>query len=203
MIIKVTKGINSKNVIYKTKLTEDKKIINKVLHQKLWDFDNDTIDKELKLFDYFNFSVSIATLCNKAFIIKDYTEDINYVYIDKFKLEKKILKNAISGRNQCFNYKEKIIFPYKYKKGELIRYSENEIIEKFPFAYEFLCHNKNDLLKRTSDKSAKWFEYGRSQALKHLNQDKLFVSSVITNQVRVYDLGKNDIPYSGIYITKK
>ncbi|MNW56542.1 hypothetical protein D3C74_342670 [compost metagenome] len=59
------------------------------------------------------------------------------------------------------------------------------------------------LQKRASDKSVKWFEYGRTQALAHLNQEKLLVSTVVTKQVKVYNISEQDIPYSGIYITKK
>lgn len=56
---------------------------------------------------------------------------------------------------------------------------------------------------RNSDTNSKWFEYGRSQALDNLNQEKLLMSFIITNKVNVYELGVNYIPYSGIYIVPK
>ena len=59
------------------------------------------------------------------------------------------------------------------------------------------------MLKRDADPKAKWFEYGRSQALAHLNQNKLLLSTVVTNKVEIYELTADTIPYSGIYITVK
>ena len=49
--------------------------------------------------------------------------------------------------------------------------------------------------------SAKWYEYGRSQALAHLNMKKLLVSTIITNVVEIYEIDELTVPYSGIYIT--
>ena len=53
---------------------------------------------------------------------------------------------------------------------------------------------------RKSDKNASWFEYGRSQALRNNNKEKLLLSTVITNEVKTKILPKDNIPYSGIYI---
>ena len=36
---------------------------------------------------------------------------------------------------------------------------------------------RKKLENRKSDKNAKWFEYGRSQALKNSNQEKLLLST--------------------------
>lgn len=82
-----------------------------------------------------------------------------------------------------------------------MRYDEDTFKSRFPNAYEYLSAFKDRLDRRDSDKSAKWYEYGRSQALSHLNQEKLLLSTVITNAVEVYHLAADDIPYSGIYIT--
>ena len=60
-----------------------------------------------------------------------------------------------------------------------------------------------ELETRQSDKNASWFEYGRSQALGHLNKEKLLISTIITNEVDVYKIDANTIPFSGIYITVK
>ena len=59
------------------------------------------------------------------------------------------------------------------------------------------------LKNRDSDKNARWFEYGRSQALKSNNSEKLLISTVITNKVKTKILPKDNIPYSGIYIIPK
>ena len=81
-----------------------------------------------------------------------------------------------------------------------MRYDTKEFEEKFPNACEYLRRFTKDLEKRNSDKNAKWFEYGRSQALRNNNKEKLLLSTVITNEVKTKILPKNNIPYSGIYI---
>ena len=97
--------------------------------------------------------------------------------------------------------KEKIIFPYYYNQNnELMRYSTEEFEKKFPNTCEYLRNFKEDLDKRKSDKSAKWFEYGRSQALRSSSNQKLLLSTVITDEVRTKILPASNIPYSGIYI---
>lgn len=62
---------------------------------------------------------------------------------------------------------------------------------------------KGNLEKRKSDRSVNWYEYGRTQALAHLDQEKLLTSIVVTKTVKVYELKKECIPYSGIYIISK
>jgi hypothetical protein len=84
----------------------------------------------------------------------------------------------------------------------LSKYESNDFENQFPLTAAYLRKFSTELSKRDCDKSAKWFEYGRSQALAHLNQSKLLISTLITGQVRVYDLNQNTIPYSGIYITQ-
>ena len=97
--------------------------------------------------------------------------------------------------------KEKIIFPYYYKQNnELVRYSMEEFEKRFPNTCEYLRKFEEKLENRNSDKNAKWFEYGRSQALKNNNSKKLLLSTVITDEVKTKILPKSNIPYSGIYI---
>lgn len=62
---------------------------------------------------------------------------------------------------------------------------------------------KEKLDKRDADKSAQWYEYGRSQALLHINQNKILLSTVITGNVRAYPLERDEVPYSGLFITVK
>lgn len=64
----------------------------------------------------------------------------------------------------------KIIFPYYYSDGILKHYDEVTFKQKFPFAYAYLESKKEILDRRDADKNSKWFEFGRSQALTHINQ---------------------------------
>ena len=154
--------------------------------------------------DYFNASIAIATLYNQAFVIKNYTENRQYIFTeDGDKIEKGIVRIATSPRSLSHNKLEIIIFPYFYLNGKLGRYNEETFCERFPYCALYLRKFKQKLLKRDYDNNTKWFEYGRSQALAHLNQEKLLTSTVVTRKILTYNLSREMIPYSGIYITKR
>lgn len=64
----------------------------------------------------------------------------------------------------------------------------------YPGAVRYLKQFENELAERKSDKNAKWFEYGRSQALGKLNVEKLLLSTIISKEVAVYRLPSDSIP---------
>ncbi|EHQ8840176.1 N-6 DNA methylase [Enterococcus faecalis] len=180
---------------------DKKKMIN-----KKWFFSDLPVTLgKIKFSDHFDVGNSVATLLNKSFVIKNYEllKNTDLISVGSFKLERNILKPAGSPRALAKNIKELIIFPYYYKDKKLVKYTEDEFKIKYPYAYMYLEQFKEMLENRNSDKSASWFEYGRSQALSHLNQPKILVSSVMTNKVSAYKLDSNVIPYSGFYITVK
>ncbi|SDG26801.1 Eco57I restriction-modification methylase [Fontibacillus panacisegetis] len=186
---------------------EENSFINKDYLGDKWVFNNwknpENISSLIKFGDYFKVSNSVATLLNSAFIIKKndiVDEDENYIKVKDFYIEKNVLRIAASPRNHSIKRGEYIIFPYRYLKGKLIRIEEDEFLISFPGAAKYLLSFISTLMERKSDKSAKWFEYGRSQALLYLNQEKLMLSSVVTNEVKCYYLDKDTIPYSGFYI---
>lgn len=198
---KRTRNIKYHDVVNKQEL----RIMKKDLNDK-WIFNRNDArnqrDRVVKFGDYFKASNTIATLYNKAFVISNYHDNGNYIVTeDNYKIEKAILKKAASPRSLNSGQQEMIIFPYYFKNGELRKYPEKEIKTKFKYAYKYLETYKEKLLKRKSDVSAKWYEYGRSQAINKSNREKLLLSTVITKEVKVYDLARNIIPYSGIYIT--
>lgn len=185
---------NSNKSCLKYKNEENNKL-NKIEKKQLgnkWLFNNQNTNGNCKFGDHFRASISIATLLNNAFVLDENTS-IN--------IESEVTKPAKSPRNLAYSKKEKIIFPYFYENDTLKRYSEDDFKNKFPKAIAYLERKKEALNKRNKDVSAKWFEYGRSQALSHLNQEKLLISTVITDSIKVYELEKEDIPYAGIYIT--
>lgn len=153
--------------------------------------------------DFFTASISIATLLNKAYILKEFTEEENYIICGDYKIERSVVRVGVSPRSLNYKKDELIIYPYSYQKGILVRYSEAEFEEKFPEATKYLMSQKEKLDKRKSDNGIEWFEYGRSQALAHLDQPKLLLSTVVTKEVKVYELNRECIPYSGIYIIPK
>lgn len=154
-----------------------------------------------KFGDYFKVATGIATQCNKAYILDEYFDDGEYLLCEGKKIEKAAVRKAASPKGKAKNATEYIIFPYYYSDGKLKRYDDKTYKERFPFAYAYLESKKERLNKRDADKNAQWFEYGRSQALIHINQEKLLLSTVITGRVRVYLLDSDEVPYSGLFIT--
>lgn len=169
--------------------------INKKYFKDKWIFSEPNIkvssSKLLRFGDFFQVNNSVATLLNEAFVIKGNSE------VD---IENEVLRDAASPRGIANKQKEKIIFPYYFdKSGYWKRYDENEFILKFPGAVQHLKRYSNKLSNRKAD--GLWFEYGRTQALRHLNKEKLLISSIITDKLRVNKLPKDVIPYSGFFIT--
>ena len=89
-----------------------------------------------------------------------------------------------------------------YEDGHLIRFGEGEFEKNYPEAAAYLNEFRDDLDDRQSDANAKWYEYGRSQALAGLDSEKLLISTVITENVAVYRLARECIPYAGMYIVR-
>lgn len=145
----------------------------------------------LRFGDIFKAASSVATLLNSAFII-----DENQALT----LENTCIRIAVSPKSIRYQKKEFIIFPYHYKNGKLYRFNEKEFQKHFPAIVKHLKKFWKELNSRASDSSTKWFEYGRSQALQHMNTKKLLLSTIVTNEVRVYYVNETTIPYSGIYI---
>ncbi|MCD8020640.1 MAG: hypothetical protein LUF92_14000 [Clostridiales bacterium] len=58
-------------------------------------------------------------------------------------------------------------------------------------------------MNRKVNAGVKWFEYGRTQGIKHVFEDKLVFSLVITNRINFYEADARSIPYAGAYIRIK
>jgi hypothetical protein len=143
--------------------------------------------------DFFKASITIATQRNKVFVVNLETKR-------RLNLENGSLRKAISPRNKSYKYKEYIIFPYRLRRNLVLKFQEEEYKKKYPNTYQYLLKNREELDDRQADETAQWFEYGRSQAIQNMNKKKLLISTVVTNKVNVYSIGRSEIPYSGIYI---
>jgi hypothetical protein len=135
--------------------------------------------------------------------LKGWEEQNGYLIKDTTRVELDAVRTAASPRGKSNENNDYIIFPYYYIDGNLARYDEDEYKQRFPLCYNYLLSKKGILNKRKADEKALWFEYGRSQALRNLNTDKLLISSVVTGEIVVHDLDSVEVPYSGIYITEK
>ena len=153
-----TQHNNDIRYVDKVKKREIKMHKNNLTHK--WIFRKKEVAKEnkkRKFGDDFNAMCPIATLLNEVFILKKYEECDEYILVNGYKIEKTILREAVSPRSLQYGRKE----------------------------------------------NAKWFEFGRSQALSRLNQEKLLLSTLITEEVKIHHISRNQVPYSGICIYQK
>lgn len=142
----------------------------------------------------------MATLYNDAFLLKDGILKDGFYSIGNEKIEEGIIRRTTSPKSKRNGVDNKyIIYPYYYDENKIFRYPEAEVKSRFPYAYEYLNKYKDRLLQRDSDKNASWFEFGRSQALQHMNQPMIMISSIISENTNAYLLN-GEIPYSGLYI---
>lgn len=203
-IVMMIKGSNYDKINYS--LNDNIKIqeISKCSLGDKWIFENFDRAEGTRLGNNFKVSSSIATLLNEVFVLRNGKIDGNYYVGDNdIMIEAALLRKAASPKNKRYKkYAEYIIFPYYYDdNGKLCHYSEQEMHTYFPRAMKYLESKKNQLIQRDADKNAKWYEYGRSQALADMNKEILLISSVISDCTEAYLLEKNEIPYSGLYIT--
>lgn len=202
-IITIKKGARSKYLLY-SKSEHEMKISKDSFGDK-WIFSEDEKKEGFRVGDYFQVSSTIATLLNKAFVLKNAKIENGYYTLSQYKVEESIVRKATSPKSQkSGNIIEHIIFPYYYDNtGVLCRYSDEDFAKKFPCVEEYLNTFFAELENRDADKSANWFEYGRSQALKNMNQPKIMISSIISDCTKAYLLDADTIPYSGLYIIPK
>ena len=139
--------------------------------------------------DYYSVHNGVATLLNSAFIVPEGTD-----------IESGVLKNACSPKEIRYGTKKRIIFPYKHIDGSIKKYEEIEFKNLFPKAYAYLSKNKDALEKRDRDVSAKWFEYGRSQAISIILSKKILVPAIMSENMKLVLLGTDDVVYAGFFI---
>lgn len=172
-----------------------------------WIFGNIDCKKDKKFSDFFEISNSVATLCNKAFLLPSAELKDNYYIIGEYRVERELVHDAVSKKsvNQFIKNKKetKIIFPYQINNGQVSRYSEDVFSKCFPETCRYLRSFCEELKKRKADETALWFEYGRSQAVTSVIGDKLVIPMVITKGVVVHRASFDAIPYAGYFIKQK
>lgn len=188
-IIQYVNDINKNEILIPTNTLEEK-----------WFFTNNQNKGVKKFGDYFKVSHVVATLLNEAYVIKEWTENEDYIIVGDCFIEKGVIRETATPRTKKNKKKELILFPYNYVDKKLVRYSVREFETRFPYATAYLRRSQRKLMDRKSDKSTHWFEYGRTQALADLDSKKLLISTIITKQVYVYELKRECIPYAGMYI---
>jgi len=160
---------------------------------------------DYKISDFFDVQYGFATLRDKIFIGNITDKKDNLVLFNNYWIEDSILKKIVKastykGKESDIKY---ILFPYKKVNDRFISFEEEELKEKFPFAYRYLLAHKEELLKRDRDKKTNWYEFGRSQGIQTCNNEKIILGTLIKDKINFYLLPEDIYVYSGIFIIKK
>ena len=151
--------------------------------------------------------VGVMTLCDKVFIIKEYKIDDDYVVFTnktktetkQWKIEKDACKDILKVSK---NEKYKIIYPYIEENSKLNPIPHLE--KRYPLTYSYLLEHKNRLLARDAGKANRypyWYCYGRTQALQCCSKPRLFISTIVNDNLgRYMYIDTCDLYYSGMCI---
>ena len=204
-IITVVKGSNSKEFYYR-KISEDKgKYVDKTSLSDKWFFNvhQNHSNDGLRFGDYFVIKNSVATLCNKAFLITEYEETDAYYVIGDQRVEKDVVRQAVSAKSCKKKTNDMIIFPYKKGPSNYEHFSDEEFHCKYPEAYEYIRSFADNLSERKKSDGVLWFEYGRTQAINDVDGEKLIMPMVVTTKVTAYKVSDSAVPYAGYFIKQK
>lgn len=152
-----------------------------------------------KISDVATVQYGFATLFDKAYLVKD---DGLFSFADK---EREVVYPVVkASRFNGEKNRNKIIYPYYFHGDTWLPIPEEIFKKKYPETYEYLLRNKNSLKKRSSDKGIRfWYEYGRSQGVQTIHNEKLVISPIIKNEVKVFKVDKKTMVYSGIFLFLK
>lgn len=121
-------------------------------------------------------------------IVKTYSKSLDR----EIEIEREILKPFLLGKD-VKRYSSPIpnkwiIFPYKIEDNSAVLYSECDIKNKFPKAWEYLKENKKILENREHGKFKNtWWQYGRTQNLNEFENNKLSFPDVGLRAQGIYD----------------
>ncbi len=162
-------------------------------------------DKNVALKDFFDIQYGFATLRDKIFISADIQVlNSDYCIFNGVEIERSLLKRIVKGSRYKGNEKDVmwIVFPYKLMKNRYVAISENELSTEYPKTYQYFLNHKKELESRDLDKGVLWYEFGRSQGVQTIHQEKIVLSTMINGSVSFYYLPKEILIYSGIFIVK-
>lgn len=211
------KNYDKKNFEY-YELTNNKiSFVNNIkfneLNDKDWSFsnaENEEFLKELKtgrnavVKYFFDVQYGFATLRDKIFIgkVQEFSENLSY--FNNVLIENSLLKQVVKGSRfkGIIDETEKIIFPYEYINNRYTVISEEKLKENYPNCYAYFLQNKIELESRDLDKGALWYEYGRSQGVQTMHNEKIVLSTLVNDSIDFYRVPKEVLMYSGLFIIK-
>jgi len=126
----------------------------------------------------------IATLRNEVYIFEPVDEDENFYFLQngqQYSIEREICvdivnPNKLTNENTIEPLRKKAIFPYYFRNEKPIILLEEDLVLRFPNAYNYLVSKKEVLASRDKGKGKDyevWYAYGRNQSLEHY-EFKLF-----------------------------
>jgi type I restriction-modification system DNA methylase subunit len=124
--------------------------------------------------------------------IKVFSKELNQEVL----LEKDILRKVVrSGDVKRYNirYTHLLLYPYKFNKNNALLYSEQELKEEFPLAYDYLkkVQTKLENRERGAFKDENWFRFGRTQNISKWEQNKLMVPYMLNRLACSIDFSNN------------
>jgi adenine-specific DNA-methyltransferase len=161
-------------------------------------------DKNSSIKDFFDVQYGFATLRDKIYLgtIKNYDENI--VWFNDYLLEKDLLRKVVKGSKfkGKINENERILFPYEFINNKYIIIPEKKLATLYPKTYSYLLENKIELESRDLDKGALWYEFGRSQGVQTIHNEKIVLSTLVNGKIDFYKIPKEVLMYSGLFIIK-
>ncbi len=152
-----------------------------------------------KIKDVATVQYGFATLRDKIFVINNSTKKRDGALCE---IEPEMQRSVVKGSTyDGGEINEKILYPYiQNKEGKWVVIPESELQEKYPKTYRYLVHHKQELMARSLDRGALWYEYGRSQGVQTIHHEKLVISPVFKDTLRVYKIPADVMVYSGVYL---
>lgn len=149
----------------------------------------------------------IATLANGVYFFKPVAEDKKYYYRvlngKKWKIERSICRkivkpNVIHNEEELKGAIECAIFPYMEKDGRYVIIPEDKLLDKYPFAYEFLTECRPVLDRRDKGKGdyPAWYAYGRTQGM-NFTGSKLLIPYIAGAPAAVLSTDRDLMFYCG------
>lgn len=212
-----SKGNKNKEFKYKELKDGRIELINSInfknLNSKDWSFTNKADEvflrnlhngKNAVVKDCFNVQYGFATLRDKIFIgkVSEYSSELDV--FNGSLIEREILKTVIKGSKFKGDIDEslKIIFPYEKVGNRYIAITEDKMKKQYPHAYAYLCKNKEELMSRNIDKGSLWYEFGRSQGVQSMHNEKIVLGTLVNGSIKYYRVPSDVMMYSGLFITK-
>lgn len=121
--------------------------------------------------------VGFATLKDSVFFAKMRDQDCVATTKDgvEYSIEAELTRPAVKvpelrNNSDFLQNKRRIIFPYQKQNGRYVLIPEQELIDKFPNAYKYLCDSREILEARDKGKKSygNWYAWARTQGMEAL-----------------------------------